>query len=132
MSQIYTAAVTLLVLALHFALTGVVGQARARYGIKAPAVTGHERFERAYRVQMNTIEQMMFFLPSLWLCAVLLSDKAAAAGGLIWLIGRVLYALRYLKDPATRGLGVAISVLAQSALWLGAVAGLVRVMILGA
>jgi glutathione S-transferase len=92
MSQVYTAAATLLALLLHLVLTMRVGRARARYGIKAPAVTGNEHFERAYRIQMNTVEQMVFFLPALWLCAVLLSDIAAAVGGLIWVIGRAVYA----------------------------------------
>jgi glutathione S-transferase len=126
MSQLYTAAATLLVLLLHFALSIMVGRARERYGIKAPAIIGNEHFERAYRVQMNTIEQMLFFLPAMWLCAVLLSDIAAAAGGVIWVIGRVVYAVRYVNDPASRGLGIMISMLAQFALWLGAAAGLVR------
>jgi glutathione S-transferase len=54
----------------------VAGRAREKYGIKAPSVTGHENFERAYRVQMNTVEQMVFFLPALWLCAVLLPTRA--------------------------------------------------------
>jgi glutathione S-transferase len=126
MSQLYTAAATLLVLLLHLALTMMVGKARGRYGIKAPAITGNEHFERAYRVQMNTIEQMLFFLPAMWLCAVLVSDIAAAAGGVIWVIGRVLYAVSYVNDPATRGPGTKISTLAQIALWLGAAAGLVR------
>jgi glutathione S-transferase len=55
MTQIYTAAVTLLTLLLYFALTANVGRARVKYGIKAPAVTGNEHFERAFRVQMNTL-----------------------------------------------------------------------------
>ena len=126
MSQLYTVAATLLVLLLHLALTIMVGRARARYGVKAPAIIGNEHFERAYRVQMNTIEQTLFFLPAMWLCAVLLSDIAAAAGGVIWVIGRVVYAVRYVNDPATRGLGTMISMLAQVALWFGAAAGLVR------
>jgi glutathione S-transferase len=126
MSQLYTAAATLLVLLLHFALTIMVGNARARYGIKAPAIIGNEHFERAYRVQMNTIEQMLFFLPAMWLCAILSSDIAAAAGGVIWVIGRVLYAISYVKDAALRARGTMISALAQIALWLGAAAGLVR------
>ena len=83
MSYTYTAAATLLALLLYMGLSFVAGQARGRYRIKAPAVTGHENFERAYRVQMNTVEQMVFFLPALWLCAVLLSDKGAAVGGLM-------------------------------------------------
>ena len=122
----YTAAVTLLALLLYWVVSFVAGQARAKYRIKAPAVTGHENFERAYRVQMNTIEQMVFFLPALWLCAVLLSDKGAAVGGLIWVIGRAVYAVSYLDAPEKRGPGFGISMLAQIGLFLGAVYGLVR------
>jgi glutathione S-transferase len=126
MSYLYTAAATLLVLVLHQYVTMIVAQARAKYGIKAPAVTGNEHFERAYRVQMNTIEQIVFFLPAMWLCAVLLSDIGAAVGGVIWVIGRVIYAVSYANDPTTRGPGTMICALAQYALWLGAAAGLVR------
>jgi glutathione S-transferase len=126
MSYTYTAAVTLLALLLYLVLTMAVGRARGRYAIKAPAITGHEDFERAHRVQMNTVEQMVFFLPALWLYAVLLSDKGAAVGGLIWVIGRGLYAVSYLGDPAKRGPGMVISMLAQTGLFLGAVYGVVR------
>ena len=126
MSHIYTAAATLLSLLLYLNLTMVVGRARGKYGIKAPAITGHEHFERAHGVQMNTVEQMVFFLPALWLCAVLLSDIGAAVGGLIWVIGRVVYAVSYLRAPETRGPGAVISMLAQAGLFLGAVYGLVR------
>ena len=129
MSHVYTAAATLLALLLHLVLTMRVGRARARYHIKAPAVTGNEHFERAYRIQMNTVEQMVFFLPALWLCAVLLSDIAAATGGLIWVIGRAVYAASYTNDPAKRGPGLVISTLTQVALWLGAVVGLARAMV---
>jgi glutathione S-transferase len=126
MSYIYTAAATLLALALYMVVSLVAGQARAKYRIKAPAVTGHEQFERAYRVQMNTVEQMVFFLPALWLCAALLSDKGAAVGGLVWVIGRVVYAVSYLAAPEKRGPGMGISMLAQIGLFLGAAYGLVR------
>lgn len=126
MSYTYTAAVTLLALLLYFVLCFLVGQARGKYGIKAPAVTGHESFERAYRVQMNTLEQMAFFLPTLWLYAMLVSDLGAAVGGLIWVIGRILYAVAYLNDPAKRGPGMGVSMLAQIGLFLGAVYGVVR------
>jgi glutathione S-transferase len=126
MSQLYTAAATLLVLLLHQAVTMMVARARARYGIKAPAIIGNEHFERAYRVQMNTIEQMLFFLPAMWLCAVLLSDIGAAVGGVVWVIGRAIYAVSYVNDPATRGRGTMICAVAQYALWIGAAIGLVR------
>ena len=75
---------------------------------------------------MNTVEQMVFFLPALWLCAVLLSDKGAAVGGLIWVIGRAVYAVSYLDAPQKRGPGMAISMLAQTGLFLGAVYGLAQ------
>lgn len=129
MTQIYTAAVTLAALLVYFALTVNVGRARGRYGIKAPAVTGNENFERAYRIQMNTMEQLVFFLPALWLYAVLVSDAGAGVGGLIWVIGRIIYALAYTRDPATRGRGVIITMLAQIGLFLGAAYGVVRALI---
>jgi glutathione S-transferase len=125
MRYIYTSAATLLALLLYMAVSMAVGQARVKYGVKAPAVTGHEHFERAYRVQMNTVEQMAFFLPALWLCATLLSDKGAALGGLIWVIGRGVYAVSYRSAPQKRGPGMAISMLAQIGLFLGAVYGLI-------
>src|SRR5580693_9322793 len=101
----YTAGATLLMLLLYFVLTGVAGRARAKYGVKAPAVTGNEHFERAYRVQMNTVEQMALFLPALWLYAAYVSDRGAAVGGLVWVVGRVIYAHAYTRDPASRGPG---------------------------
>jgi glutathione S-transferase len=68
---------------------------------------------------------MAFFLPALWLCAALLSDKGAAAGGLIWVIGRGVYAVSYISAPDKRGPGMAISMLAQIGLFLGALYGLI-------
>ena len=75
LSPHYTEAVTILALLLYLAVTANVARARGKYGVKAPAVTGNEHFERAYRVQMNTLEQLAFFLPSLWLYAILMNDK---------------------------------------------------------
>jgi glutathione S-transferase len=129
MTHVYTAAVTLLALLVYFVLTGAVARARSKYGVKAPAVTGNENFERAYRVQMNTLEQMVFFLPALWLYALLLSDRGAAVGGLIWVVGRAIYAVNYMHDPTTRGPGATITLLVQVGLYLGAVYGVVRAMI---
>lgn len=129
MTQIYTAAVTLLTLLLYFVLTANVGRARVKYGIKAPAVTGNEHFERACRVQMNTLEQMAFFLPSLWLCALLLSDKVAAIAGLIWLVGRAIYAVAYIREPSSGSLGFGIAMLAEVGLFLVAVFGVIKALL---
>jgi glutathione S-transferase len=125
----YTAAATLLALLLYLVLVMAVGRARAKYGIKAPAVTGNEHFERTYRVQMNTVEQMVFFLPALWLYALLVNDIGAAVGGLIWVIGRAVYAAGYIAEPTKRGTGMMISFIAQIGLFMGALYGVVRTLL---
>lgn len=94
-----TALVTLLMCLLMLA-TGVnVGRARGIYGIKAPAVTGHEMFERAYRIQMNTLESAAPMLPALWLYAAFIGDRGAAMMGAVWLFARIWYAI---ASPLTR------------------------------
>lgn len=118
-----TALVTLLVVLLMF-LTGVnVARARVRYRIKAPAVVGHEMFERAFRIQMNTLENAVLMLPVLWLHAGFVGDRWAAALGAVWLLGRVWYALAYQRDPARRSGGFGLAMLAFAALGLGALWG---------
>ncbi len=112
--------VTLLALLLYFWMGLRVGRARAVNAIAAPAVTGHPEFERAYRVQMNTLEWLPIFLPSLWLFAYYWNPKIAAAIGVVWVLGRLLYALSYVKDPAKRGPGFFLQALATSVLMFGA------------
>ena len=129
MTHTYTAAITLLALLLYLVVTLNAGRARGKYGVKAPAVTGNEHFERAYRVQMNTLEQMAFFLPSMWLYALLLSDKGAAVGGLIWIVGRAIYAVAYTRNPSSRGLGFGIAMLAEVGMFLGAIYGVIKVLL---
>jgi glutathione S-transferase len=123
-----TSLVTLFVLLLVVGAAMNVGRARGLYGIKAPATTGHELFERAFRVQMNTLESAVVMLPALWLYAGLIDDRGAGVMGLIWLVARVWYALAYLKEPAKRGGGFGLSFLAFAGLWLGALWGVARVM----
>lgn len=101
-----------------------VGRARGKYQVKAPAVSGHELFERAYRVQLNTIENVLMFLPALWLYAAFLGDKGAGDSGVIWLVARVWYAVSYQLNPAKRGLGFLISILVIAGLWTGAAYGM--------
>ena len=101
--------VTALALFQFFAFALLVGRARGKYGVKAPAVTGHEMFERAFRVQMNTLELLVIFIPGLYLAAKYWSPHLAAAVGAIYLIGRIIYAVNYVANPAGRGLGFALS-----------------------
>ena len=107
----------------------MVGRARDRYGVVAPATTGHEIFERCFRVQQNTMEQLLLFLPSIWLFATFISPYWAAGIGAIFLIGRVLFAAGYVRDPKKRGFGFALSMLPNVALLLGALIGTIRALL---
>src|SRR3546814_14865728 len=90
----------------------LVGNARGTHGVKAPAPTGHPDFERAYRVQANTLEAAVAFLPALWIAGSYGSSRYAAMLGAAWLLGRVLYVTGYLKAAEKRGLGFMIAFLA--------------------
>jgi len=125
------ALVTLLTVLLLFATTMVTGRARGKYGIKAPATSGHPLYERAYRVQMNTIESSVLFLPTLWLAATYGFSGWAGIVGLVWVVGRVWYALAYLRDPAQRGPAFATGMLAFLALLVMASIGVSRALLLG-
>ena len=114
----WPALVTLAALTLCFVTVWLVGRARARYGIRAPATSGHELFERAFRVQMNTLENVVIFLPALWLAALLFSVTIATVLGGAWLVGRIWYAAAYLRDPASRGGGFVLAYVAWAGLML--------------
>lgn len=115
-----TAIVTCLAVAFYFFTGGEVARARRAFGVKAPAISGHPDFERVFRVQMNTLEWMPIFLPSLWLFAIYVSDTYAAALGAIWIVGRILYWRGYKQAAGKRSLGFLIQAIAGFALWLGA------------
>ncbi|MDA9432884.1 MAPEG family protein [Bradyrhizobium sp. CCBAU 51627] len=115
-----TALVTLLALAFYFFTCINVSRSRARTGVKAPAMSGHPDFERAFRIQMNTLEWMPIFLPALWLFAIYVSNIGAAAVGAVWIIGRIVYFIGYSQAAAKRGPGFAIQGIAAIALWAGA------------
>ena len=125
------ALVTLLTVLLLFGTMFVVGKMRGRHGIKAPATSGHPAFDRAYRVQMNTLEGAVMFLPVLWLAANYGFSGWAGIAGLVWLLGRVWYAWSYLKDPASREKGFAVAMLAWLAVLVMAAIGVCRALMLG-
>lgn len=129
MSLHYTALVTLLTVLLQIWTMTLVGLARSKYGVKAPAIIGNEDFERTLRGQANTLESLLMFLPSLWLCAIYLGDCIAAGIGLVWLLGRVLYVLGYRREAKQRELGFTVSSLAIVALALTGGYGLLRTLL---
>lgn len=115
------AIVTLLALLLYFVMSARVGRARTKFGVVAPAVTGNPDFERAYRIQMNTLEWLPIFVVSLWLFAAAWnSDLVAAAIGLVWILGRILYLTGYSRAAEARGPGFGIQALAAAVLLFGA------------
>jgi glutathione S-transferase len=122
----WTSWVTIVALLMYFWVIANVGRARGKYQVKAPSVDGPPEFLRSLRVQINTSEQLIFFLPALWLCAYWWSDQVAGLGGALWIVGRVVYALAYYRDAAKRSAGFGIATLASIALLLGAVYGLIR------
>ena len=91
----YTAIVTLLAIAFYFFLAARVAAAHGKFGVQLPAMTGNPDFERICRVHVNTLEWMPTFLIPLWLCALYLSDAAAAGLGMVWILGRILYFAGY-------------------------------------
>jgi glutathione S-transferase len=120
-----TALVTCMAILFYF-FTGIqVSKARAAFGIKAPAMSGNPDFERVFRVQMNTLEWMPIFLPSLWLFAIYISDPVAAVLGLVWIAGRALYLTGYSQAANKRGPGFGIQATAAIILWLGALGAIV-------
>lgn len=122
--QQYTAIVTLLAVVFYVFLGTRVAAAHGKFGVKLPAVTGHPEFERIHRIHMNTLEWMPIFLPTLWLCAVYLSDIAAAALGLVWIGGRVLYYAGYRKAVEKRTPGFLIQAVVCVLLLIGAIVGI--------
>lgn len=119
----FVAIVGLLALLQYIYFGIAVGRARGRYGVQGPAVTGHEIFERYFRVQQNTLELLVAFLPALWLFALYASATWAIVLGAVYLAGRALYYQGYVRDPPKRGLGFALSMLPILVLIVGALVG---------
>lgn len=125
-AALLSAIVTIMAIALYIVMSFRVGSMRGKHNVNAPAVTGAPEFERAYRVQMNTLEQMPVFLPALWLATVFFKPVGylPAILGVIWIVGRVLYMEGYMADPSKRGFGFLISAVCQLLLLILAMTGI--------
>lgn len=119
----YIHIVTLLVLMQYFYFGFCVARARAKYGVYAPAVSGNEHFERAFRIQANTLEQMVVFLPALYIAAFYWNEILIAAIGAVYLAGRFLYRRAYTADPKTRAAGFLLTVAPTFILMAAGLAG---------
>jgi len=108
-----------------------VGSARGKYKVAAPATAGNEIFERYNRVHQNTIEQLIVFLPSLWIAAQYSSPGRMAAIGAVFIVGRVFYLTGYVKEPKKRGFGFGLSFLSTAALLIYALVDVIRALLRG-
>ncbi len=125
----YVELVILLALLQFVVFIVFVGRARGRYGIKAPATSGHEIFDRYFRVQQNTQENLLMFLPALWIAAAYWNPLWIAAVGAIYLVGRVLYCAGYVRDPRSRAIGYMLTAIPIVVLLLAAFYGVARAML---
>lgn len=119
----WVAVVTVLALIEYTWLTMRCARVRALFGVRAPAVTGHHMFERHYRVQQNTLEQLVAFVPALWLFAAYVSPGWSAILGIVFIAGRALYARAYVANPRSRGPGFGLSAGTTLVLLVGALIG---------
>ena len=121
----YTALIVLLALIQYVWFSMRVGANRGKYDIKAPKTVGEDAWERLFRVQMNTLEQLIVFVPGMFLFAVYASSAWAWLPGVVFIVGRQLYAMEYIREPKTRGPGMALTMLANAVLLVGSLVGVV-------
>lgn len=107
----------------YIVIVFLCGQARARRGVPAPSTSGDLDFERYFRVQQNTVEQLVVFLPAMWLFGSYVSHPVGAGLGLVFVVGRAHYARGYYRDPAQRGPGFGLTILANVTLSVGGTVG---------
>lgn len=117
------AIVSALILIEYWVISYLVGVARGKTGLKAPAMQGAPEFERINRVQQNTLEQLIVMLPAMWLFAFYVRPMIAAGLGVLFLVARIIYCRAYVREPSGRGPGFAIGQIAQAILLLGGLIG---------
>jgi hypothetical protein len=129
--HLYPDLITCLALLVYLWTFVMCGKARGQYGVVAPATTGHPEFEKRFRIQQNTMEQLVLFLPSLWVFSTTVSQFWSGIIGLVWVVGRIVYGVSYARNPASRGPGFMIAGLATIVLLGGATIKTVMIMVTG-
>ena len=122
MPQSLPALATLAIVLWYMVTVFQVGRARTKYKVYAPATTGDPAFERYFRVQMNELENIVVFLPSMWIYAVMGNPRIAAILGAVYLAGRIVYAIGYWSEARRRALGYYVATTALALAWVMALA----------
>jgi len=125
----YATLIVLLALLQYVYFIALVGQARGKYNVKAPATDGDERFVSTFRVQQNTLEQLIIFIPCVFAFSWYLSDLWVLVPGVVFILGRFMYARAYIKEPASREMGMGLTFLANAIVLFGALGALIFKMI---
>lgn len=120
----YTFLIILIALVQYLYFTGKVGFSRGKYNVSAPKTVGDEVWERIFRVQQNTMEQLIVFIPGMLMFAHFVSELWVILPGVVFIVGRAVFSQRYVADPSSRGVGVVMSFFSNIALVLGAIIGL--------
>jgi glutathione S-transferase len=119
--------IAILIALLEYLVFGaLVGRARGRFGVRAPATVGHPEFERIYRVHQNTLEALIVFVPALWIFGLYVSPLLAAAFGAVFVIARAIYAVGYIKAAEKRSIGAGLSALTTGIVLLWALVALAK------
>ena len=126
---LFPSLVTVITLIVFFVITANVGRARLKYKVPVPQTSGDPDFERVFRVQQNTLEQLILFLPSLWLFSLFVSPIWGAGIGGVWVIGRILYAWGYYQEAQKRRLGFGINALSVIVLLFGSLVGIIMMFV---
>ncbi len=129
MDPLYPAAVSVIALLVYFSTAAIVGRLRVKYQVFPPATSGPDAFQRGFRVQQNTMEYLIIFLPAMWLYAWSVSPEWASGLGLIWVLGRIAYIVGYLKEAKNRMPGFITSMAALAVLLIGSLIGVGRLLI---
>lgn len=122
----YATLTVMLALMQYLFFVGLTGYMRGKHDIKAPATGGHPMYERAYRVQHNTLEELIVFIPAVFAYALYSNAYLVMLPGSIFIISRFWYGAAYLKEPSRRGPAFGLTMLANVWLIVGALIGLGR------
>lgn len=117
--MVWVSAVVLIAILQFLVLGSLVGMARGRYNVPAPATSGHPTFERLFRVHQNSLEMLICFIPTVWLYGWWVSQTWATALGIVFVAARIIYAIQYVRDPKTRRVGASLSFLILFILTVG-------------